>query len=137
MTELVRLPPVLSLQLVRYEYDYKTMEKKKIKAVVSLPPTLDMGPRIGYVFFFCFHVFMFSCFHVVRCEISRIVCLFFVCVRSSDRFVSAAASWFPRPVANSVFFADIVDMYTPVYEIESFLCTNLVYVLPTLTSFSW
>ncbi|CAM9717071.1 unnamed protein product, partial [Scytosiphon promiscuus] len=47
MTELVRLPPVLSLQLVRYEYDYKTMEKKKIKAAVSLPPTLDMGPRIG------------------------------------------------------------------------------------------
>ena len=47
MTELVRLPPVLSLQLVRYEYDFKTMEKKKIKAVVSLPPTLDMGPRIG------------------------------------------------------------------------------------------
>lgn len=47
MTELVRLPPVLSLQLVRYEYEHKTMEKKKIKAAVSLPPTLNMGPRLG------------------------------------------------------------------------------------------
>lgn len=58
MTELVRLPPVLSLQLVRYEYDYKTMEKKKIKAPVSLPPTLRMGPRLGLVkpFLFLFFV---------------------------------------------------------------------------------
>ncbi|CAM9588767.1 unnamed protein product [Ectocarpus sp. 4 AP-2014] len=47
MTELVRLPPVLSLQLVRYEYDLKTMAKKKIKAAISLPPTLDMGARLG------------------------------------------------------------------------------------------
>lgn len=47
MMELVKLPPVLSLQLVRYEYDYKTMEKKKIKVPVSLPPTLRMGPRLG------------------------------------------------------------------------------------------
>lgn len=52
MTELLRLPPVLSLQLVRYEYDYATMEKKKIKAAVSLPPTLHMGPRLGWVKFY-------------------------------------------------------------------------------------
>lgn len=47
--ELHRLPPVLSIQLLRYVYDAKTGLRKKIKAPVSLAPTLDMGPRLAYV----------------------------------------------------------------------------------------
>lgn len=48
--ELIRLPAVLSIQLLRYVYSAKTGQRKKITAAVSLPLTLDMGPRLGYVF---------------------------------------------------------------------------------------
>lgn len=44
--ELLRLPPVLSIQLLRYVYDARTGQRKKIKNAVSLPMTLDMGPRL-------------------------------------------------------------------------------------------
>ncbi|CAM9626860.1 unnamed protein product [Laminaria digitata] len=47
--ELHRLPAVLSIQLLRYVYSAKTGQRKKITAAVSLPLTLDMGPRLGYV----------------------------------------------------------------------------------------
>lgn len=45
--ELHRLPAVLSIQLLRYVYSAKTGQRKKITAAVSLPLTLDMGPRLG------------------------------------------------------------------------------------------
>eukprot|EP00904_Undaria_pinnatifida_P007871 jgi/Undpi1/4213/HiC_scaffold_16.g07579.m1 len=45
--ELIRLPAVLSIQLLRYVYSAKTGQRKKITAAVSLPLTLDMGPRLG------------------------------------------------------------------------------------------
>ncbi|CAM9701816.1 unnamed protein product, partial [Choristocarpus tenellus] len=44
--ELRRLPPVLSIQLMRYVYDTTTWQRKKIKTPVRLTPTLKMGPRL-------------------------------------------------------------------------------------------
>ncbi|CAN0411431.1 unnamed protein product, partial [Ascophyllum nodosum] len=45
--ELHRLPPVLSIQLLRYVFDARTGQRKKIKTPMSLDTTLDMGPRLG------------------------------------------------------------------------------------------
>ncbi|CAM9367462.1 unnamed protein product [Ascophyllum nodosum] len=45
--ELHRLPPVISIQLLRYVYDARTGQRKKIKTPMALATTLDMGPRLG------------------------------------------------------------------------------------------
>ena len=59
--ELHRLPAVLSIQLLRYVYSAKTGQRKKMTAAVSLPLTLDMGPRVGYVHPFFARSQLFFC----------------------------------------------------------------------------
>ncbi|KAI0086174.1 cysteine proteinase [Irpex rosettiformis] len=42
-TELTELPPVLHFSLLRFVYDFTTMERKKSKQLISFPHTLDMS----------------------------------------------------------------------------------------------
>ena len=44
---LTALPPVLSLHLLRFEYDMRTFSKKKITEPLRFPDTLDMRPYVA------------------------------------------------------------------------------------------
>ncbi|KAF7363613.1 hypothetical protein MSAN_01018400 [Mycena sanguinolenta] len=46
-TELASLPPVLHFSLLRFVYDFSTMERKKSKQTISFPMTLDMTRFLG------------------------------------------------------------------------------------------
>ncbi|TFK42426.1 hypothetical protein BDQ12DRAFT_644097 [Crucibulum laeve] len=46
-TEIRELPPVLHFSLLRFVYDFNTMERKKSKHSISFPYTLDMNKFIG------------------------------------------------------------------------------------------
>ena len=45
-TQLVDLPPVLNLQLMRFVYDLATLSKKKVSTRIEIPKLLDMAPYI-------------------------------------------------------------------------------------------
>eukprot|EP00727_Mastigamoeba_balamuthi_P005749 m51a1_g1794 hypothetical protein (996) ;mRNA; r:407384-413554 len=44
---LVSLPPVLNMQLLRFQYDMQTMARKKVRTAVSFPFELDMSPYVA------------------------------------------------------------------------------------------
>lgn len=46
LTELTHLPPVLHFSILRFVYDFDTMERKKSKQAISFPEQLDMGQFI-------------------------------------------------------------------------------------------
>jgi uncharacterized UBP type Zn finger protein len=46
-TELRQLPPVLHFSLLRFVYDFSTMERKKSKHAIKFPTVLDMGRFLG------------------------------------------------------------------------------------------
>jgi ubiquitin carboxyl-terminal hydrolase 48 len=46
-TELRQLPPVLHFSLLRFIYDFNSMERKKSKHAVSFPTSLDMRYFLG------------------------------------------------------------------------------------------
>lgn len=48
-TELRNLPPVLHFSLLRFVYDFASMERKKSKHNLLFPTTLDMDQFVGSV----------------------------------------------------------------------------------------
>ncbi|KAF5330471.1 hypothetical protein D9619_005916 [Psilocybe cf. subviscida] len=46
-SELRQLPPVLHFSLLRFVYDFDTMERKKLKHSISFPKTLSMNKYVG------------------------------------------------------------------------------------------
>lgn len=46
-TQLLELPPVLQLQLIRSYYDMASLTKKKITQNIMFPDVLDVSPYLG------------------------------------------------------------------------------------------
>ena len=42
--ELLEIPPVLTLQLLRFVYDLETFQKKKVTSAITFPEVLDLAP---------------------------------------------------------------------------------------------
>lgn len=50
-----KLPPVLAIQLKRFEYDYERVCAIKFNDYFEFPRELDMEPYTGKIFFYSIH----------------------------------------------------------------------------------